>query len=101
MVIIGRNLMSKKSFVVILILSVVIWYISRIAQALVEMFILNIPSISPYPTSNTETGYPVALNLNEPNNTIYVYYIINIAFWFLFIWGVWKILQKTYRKKNN
>lgn len=92
--------MTKKSFVVILVLSVLIWHFSRIMQALVEMFILKIPSISVYPTSNSETGYPIALNLSKYDNSIYFYYVINIAFWFLVIWGVWQLLQKASKKKK-
>lgn len=91
--------MTKKSFAVIFFLSIAIWYFSRIAQALVEMFILKIPSISLYPTSNSETGYPIAINLSQDNNSIYFYYFINIIFWFLVIWGVWKILSKLFNKR--
>lgn len=91
--------MIKKSFVFILILSVVVWYLSRIAQALIELIILKTASISPYPTSNIETGYPIALNLNQSNSSIYFYYIFNIVFWFLLILGVWKIIKKP--KKNR
>ena len=93
--------MTKKTFVVILVLSVVIWHFSRIAQALVEMFILNVPSISPYPTSNTQTGYPIPLNLNQIDNSRHIYYLLNISFWFIVIWGVWKLLQKTSKKKKE
>lgn len=99
MLIIGGKSMTKKIFVVILVLSVIIWHFSRIVQALVEMFIFNIPSISPYPTSNTQTGYPIPLNLDQLDNSRNIYYLLNISFWFVVIWGAWKLLQRTKSKK--
>ncbi len=92
--------MTKKSFIVIAILSVATWYLSRIIQALMELFILKTASISPYPTSNTETGYPIALNLNQSNSSIYFYYIVNIAFWFLLILGAWRIIKRPKKSKK-
>lgn len=91
--------MTKKAFVVILGISVAIWYLSRVAQALTELYILESPSISLYPTSNNETGYPIALNLSQSDNNLYFYYLINIAFWFVVIWGIWKVLLRTKSKK--
>ncbi|OGH49808.1 MAG: hypothetical protein A3H17_03510 [Candidatus Levybacteria bacterium RIFCSPLOWO2_12_FULL_37_14] len=90
--------MTKKSFVVILILSVVVWYLSRIVQALMELLILKTASISPYPTSNIETGYPIALNLSQSNTSIYFYYMVNITFWFLLILGVWRIIKRPKKR---
>ena len=95
--------MSRKSFIIILGLSIILWYISKIVQALIEMFVFNIPSISIYPTSNVETGYPIFLNLSRSDSMRYVFYLINITFWFMVIWGIWKIFFKNsgFKKKRS
>ena len=90
--------MTKKSFVIILVLSVGLWYISRIVQALAEIYIFNRPFISLYPTSNIETGYPISLNLSSHDSNRYIYYFINIALWFLVILGTQKIILKKRKK---
>ena len=90
--------MTIKSFVIILVLSAGLWYISRIVQALAEIYIFNRPSISLYPTSNIETGYPISLNLSSHDSNRYIYYFINIALWFLAIFGIQKLLFKKRSK---
>lgn len=90
--------MSKKSFVVILGLSVVVWYISRVVQALVEVFVVKNSSISLYPTSISETGYPIARNLSQQDNIYYFICFINIIFWFIILFGIWKLIGKLFQR---
>lgn len=73
---------------------------SRIFQAFIELYLIESPSISPYSSSITETGYPIALNISQLDNSIYIYFLLNLAFWFFVIWGIWKLLRKSRKKKN-
>ncbi|PIZ66488.1 hypothetical protein CO051_03535 [Candidatus Roizmanbacteria bacterium CG_4_9_14_0_2_um_filter_39_13] len=91
--------MSKKTYIVIGVLSVVIWYISRIVQALVDIIFFDRLSVSFFPSSNVETGYPIALNLNSYNEIYYIYFIINISFWFVLLLGVRKLIKRTFGSK--
>ncbi|OGG31315.1 hypothetical protein A3A63_04175 [Candidatus Gottesmanbacteria bacterium RIFCSPLOWO2_01_FULL_46_9] len=78
--------MTKKSFVVILILSVIIWIVSGIIQFMI--------SFNPY-SSCALTGFPMASCLNSASKLrIICIYIFNIVFWFLVIWCIWKVLKK-------
>jgi len=78
---------------------VVIWYISRIVQALVDIIFFDRLSVSFFPSSNVETGYPIALNLNSYNEIYYIYFIINISFWFVLLLGVRKLIKRTFGSK--
>jgi hypothetical protein len=97
--------MRIKEFIVILGLSVVVWYGSRIAQALVELTILETSSVSFYSgTSVVETGYPIALNISKSDSMLYFYYGINVIIWFFAILGLWKLflhLKKTSKSSKK
>lgn len=90
--------MTKKSFVFILALSVIIWYISRYIIALFDVFILKHFAIDIFGSSCLPTGYPL---FYCADNTLSLTLIglINILIWFLVIWGVWKFL--IHKSKNN
>lgn len=85
--------MSKKSLVIILILSVVVWYISRYIVALYEIFILKRFQISLFGDSCLSTGYPLSYCADN-NFSLVLIGMINIVLWFLIIWGIWKVISK-------
>lgn len=90
--------MSKKAFIIILVLSVVIWYISRVVQALIEVYILKTSQISLYPSSISETGFPIARNMSQSENSYYFICILNIILWFIILFGIWKLIKKNSTK---
>ena len=90
--------MSKKTYIVIGVLSVVIWYISRIVQAIWEALIVSKFSVSVYSGECSATGYPIPLCINRGDNILPIYHFINISFWFMFIFGIWKLIRKTSKK---
>lgn len=81
--------MKAKSFIIILVLSVIVTY----GVAFID-FSVNITKGSiglPFGFSyfnflGAETDMPILL--------------LDIAFWFLVIWGIWKLLLKSKKKKN-
>ena len=80
--------MTKKSFVVILILSVIVTYIAAFTDDAINL-------------TKNPTGLPfgfASFNFmgGSNNNTLLV---LDIAFWFLVLWGIWKVLQKAIVKK--
>lgn len=80
--------MTKKSFVVILILSVIVTY----GVASLD-FAFNI--------SKGLIGLPFGFSSfnffgSETENTML---LLDIIFWSIVIWGIWKILQRTKSKK--
>lgn len=80
--------MTKKSFVVILILSVVTTYGLGIIDALTN-------------SSANQAGLPFKFGfyaLFGTANTNYSILIVDIFFWFVVIWGIWKVLPKLFKK---
>jgi len=90
--------MTKKSLVVILILSVSAWYISRYIGTLFDVFILNHFAIDIFGSSCLPTGYPL---FYCADNAFILALIgsINIISWFVVIWGIWKMLPKLFKKE--
>lgn len=83
--------MSKKAFVVILILSVVVTYGAAFVDALISNTLLA-----------GEAGFPLKFSRGTMfggGSTNYLLMILNIFFWFVVIWGIWKILQRI-KSKN-
>lgn len=83
------NSMTKKSFVIILILSVIVTYGAAFTDDAVNL-------------SKNPTGLPFGFAsfnfLGGSNNNFML--ILDIAFWFVIIWGVWKTLQKVSKKQK-
>ena len=81
--------MTKKSFVVILILSVIVTYLAAFVDEMVNL-------------SKNPTGFPFGFAsfnfLGGSNNNFML--VLDIAFWFVVIWGVWKLLQKVLGKRK-
>jgi len=78
--------MTKKTFVVILILSVVTNYVALIVDAITTNTLLGGVSGFPFKySSSTLFGH------GSVNGSML---ILNIAFWFFVIWILWKLLQK-------
>lgn len=81
--------MTKKSFVVILGLSIsisILW--SVIAFALGN--------------SSLASGFPLKWSSFNflGSNADYLALFVDIAFWFIVIWGIWKLLQRLAKKKK-
>lgn len=80
--------MTKKAFVIILILSVVVTYGVAFVDAIVN-------------TSANRAGLPFKFGsyvLFGQADTNYLLLFLDIAFWFLAIWGAFKILVKVFKK---
>ena len=76
--------MTKKTFVVILVLSVIITYVLGIIDALVN-------------SSANQAGLPFKFGsyaLFGTATTNYSTLIVDIFFWFFVIWIIWKVLNK-------
>lgn len=91
--------MTKKTFVVILGISVSVWYVSRYIVALFDILILNKFNLTFSGSSCLPTGYPL---FYCADNTLSLALIgsINILILFVVIWGVWKLLQTASKKKK-
>lgn len=77
--------MSKKSFIVILILSIVVTYGVALMDATINI-------------SANKAGLPFKFGsyvLFGRANTDYLLLFLDIAFWFVIIWGVWKLVSKV------
>lgn len=77
--------MSKKAFIIILVLSVVVTYGMAIVGALMN------PSAS-------KAGLPLkfgSYTLFGTADTNYVALVLDIVFWFIIILLLWKVLQKV------
>jgi uncharacterized BrkB/YihY/UPF0761 family membrane protein len=81
--------MSKKSFIVILILSIS----TSILFSIIAFALGN---------SNLASGFPLMWSSFDllGSNTDYLALLIDIVFWFIVIWGIWKVLQRASRKKK-
>lgn len=82
---------SPKAFIVILVLSVVVTWLIKEFQG-----ILN------FSLGGLNAGLP--LNFYQCSfisscNIAYELLIIDTIFWFVVIWGIWKVLQKVSAKK--
>lgn len=79
---------SPKAFVVILILSVVVTYGMAFAD-----FAFNI--------TKGKIGIPFGFSSVSlmGSSTDYTIFLLDIVFWFVVIWGGWKVLQKFTSKR--
>lgn len=75
---------SKKAFIVILILSLLVTYGVAFAD-----FAFNI--------TKGKIGIPLGFSSVSlmGSSTDYTIFLLDIAFWFVVIWGIWKVLQKV------
>lgn len=89
--------MSKKAIIVLLVLSVVTWFVTRILQTIIS-YSLNSRGISFSGSNCSATGYPIALCTDE-DISIYMYYLANIVFWFLILWLLWWVIRKFLLKR--
>ena len=80
--------MSKKSAVIILVLSVVVTYGVAMVDGLRRNSFLG------------DGGIPLRFARGSflGGSTNYFYLLIDIVLWFIVIWLVWKILQKIIKK---
>lgn len=80
--------MSKKAFVIILVLSVMVTYGVAMAD-----FVFNI--------TTGKIGIPFGFSSISllGSSTDYTTFFLDIAFWFIIIWVIWRILQKLAVKR--
>lgn len=80
--------MSRKAFVVILVLSVVVTYISAYID-----FAFNI--------TTGKIGIPFGFSSVSlmGSSTDYTVLFLDIVFWFVIIWVIWIVLQKVVARK--
>lgn len=82
-----KKSMTKKSFVVILTLSLITTYIAAFVDESVNL-------------TKNPTGFPFGFAsfnfLGGSNNNFML--VLDITFWFLVIWGIWKVLPKLFKK---
>lgn len=77
--------MSKKAYIIILVLSVMVTYGVAIVDALARNSLLS-----------GEAGFPLRFSSSSffgSENTDYFMLILDIVFWFFVIWIIWKGLQ--------
>lgn len=82
--------MTKKNFVVILVLSVIATYVATFIDALVNKTLLG-----------GEAGFPFKFSsatMFGEGATNYLLMALNIIFWFLVICAVWKVVRKSRKK---
>jgi len=77
--------MSKKAFVVILVLSVVLNYTAGFVDALQNNTLLAGESGFPFKDSRG--------TLFGKGSIDYTMMLLNIAFWFVVIWIIWKVIS--------
>lgn len=80
--------MSKKSFAIILVLSVVVTY----GVAIVDVFLNKTKNIAGLPFGFTSLG------LFLGGSTDYLMLILDIVFWFFIIWVIWKVISKLVKR---
>ncbi|MBI2020344.1 hypothetical protein HYS94_02885 [Candidatus Daviesbacteria bacterium] len=83
--------MSKKAFIIILILSVVVTYGASLLDALMGNTLLAGESGIPFKYSRSTLFGRGSIN--------YTMMLLNIAFWSVVIWGAWKVLQKVISRR--
>ncbi len=94
--------MRKKEFVVIFIVSVIVWLLSAVLQSYNEVFLSGKIAYSFFGSSCSVTGYPIALCINEFDNSRFMYYVLNITLWFLIItFFKYKVLSRSKRGENK
>ncbi len=77
--------MSIKKFVVILVLSIGVWYVSGIIQAILGILFGSTP-VTFFSPTYLVTGYPLAYRVSEyDSNTVAPIIIINISFWLIIL----------------
>ncbi len=92
--------MSRKSLILILLASIVVWYASRFLQSFIA-YLFSQRAMSFLGIECTATGYPIATCINQFDSTRYIYFVINILFWFAVIAGIkWFALDK-YKKRTK
>lgn len=79
--------MSKKSFIIILILSAVVTYGAALIDVLIGGSILSGQSGIPFRFGSSSLFGGSSIN--------YTMLFLDIIFWFVIIWVVWKIIQKV------
>lgn len=78
---------SLKAFIVILILSLVVTYGASLMDSLLNSTLLAGESGFPFKYSRS-----TLFGRGSIDGTMM---LLNIAFWFVVIWGIWKVLQKV------
>ncbi len=77
-----------------LIAGVCMWIISAILAVYIGIFVFKEPAVSLFGSSCNTTGLPILLCLDEFDSSRYVFYFINISFWFLVAFAIWRFFNK-------
>jgi len=83
--------MTKKSFVIILISSVIVTYVATFIDALINNTLLG-----------GKAGFPLKFSsatLFGEGTTNYLLMGLNVFFWFIVIFIIWKLFPKLPKKK--
>lgn len=83
--------MSKKAFVIVLVLSVVVTYGATFVEVLLSGSVVSGKSGFPFRFGSS--------SLFGGSSIDYPMLLVDIVFWFVVIWGIWKILQKLISKR--
>jgi hypothetical protein len=78
----------KLGFLVILVISIFTTYIVAIFQSISD-------------STMTKAGFPLnfgTYSIFGQAETNYLYLFVDIIFWFIVLWSIWKILSKIFRK---
>lgn len=85
--------MTKKSFVVILVLSIVVNEIVLYIDALIRNSVVA-----------GQGGFPLRFTSSSSfgnASTNWTALLFDILFWFLVIWGVWRIIKRSKKNKKR
>ncbi|MBI2040089.1 hypothetical protein HYT18_03375 [Candidatus Microgenomates bacterium] len=80
--------MSKKALLVILVLSVVVTYII----AILDVWINKSKNIAGLPLGFSSLGSFLG------GSTDYLMLVFDIVFWFVVIWGIWKLFNLIFKR---
>lgn len=83
--------MSKKAFVVIMILSVVVTYAATLVDVLLSGSVVTGKSGFPFRFGSS--------SLFGGSSIDYPLLLVDIVFWFIILWIIWKVLQKVTAKR--
>lgn len=83
--------MGKKEFLIILVLSVVVTWVTKEVNGILNFSLGGLNAGSPL-------GY-YKCEFISSCNIDYTFLVIDIAFWFMVIWIIWKIFRKISSKK--
>jgi len=83
--------MTRKSFIVIVVLSTIVTYVIAIVDAFARNSLIGGSAGLPFKFAHGYFG---------SSNTNYLLLLSDIAFWFIVVWLIWKLLRQSSKKKK-